>query len=180
MEGQESEHETGQSCPPSTSTPKKHGGAPTSHEHVEISPVKLFTTSQQTQASQEEEFNVDSYINFLHEGETPECSQRSAGSSWQDEYTQCDICQVCGRIAYHLRRSKECLKQLKSQPQFQFQGSNEDEVFIVKIALLIGECPSPCCTTGRHSEIPQDCVEWWKSEGWNTMKKGIIYYRPCH
>ena len=170
MEGQESEDETGQSCPPSTSTPKKHGGAPTSHDHVEISPVKLFTTSQQTQASQEEEFNVDSYINFLHEGETPECSQRSAGSSWQDEYTQCDICHVCGRIAYHLRRSKECLMQLKSQPQLQFQGSNEDEVFIVKIALLIGECPSSCCATGRHSEIPQDCIEWWKSEGWDTMK----------
>ena len=169
MEGQESEDETGQSCPPSTSTPKKHGEVPTSHEHVEISPVKLFTTSQQTQASQEEEFDVDSYINFLHEGETPECSQRSAGSSWQDEYTQCDICQVCGRIAYHLRRSKECLMQLKSQPQFQFQGSNEDEVFIVKMALMIGECPSSCCTTGRHSEIPQDCIEWWKSEGWNIM-----------
>ena len=59
--------------------------------------------------------------------------------------------------------------QLKSQPQFQFQGSNEDEVFIVKTALLIGECPSPCCPTGRHSQIPQDCIEWWKSEGWNTI-----------
>ena len=132
--------------------------------------MKSFVTSQQTQASQEE-FDVDSYLNFLHgDKDTPECSQRSVGSSWQDEYTKCDICHTCCRIASHLRRSKECLKQLKSQPQFQFQGSNEDEVFIVKIALIIGECPSPCCITGCHSEIPQDCVEWWKSEGWDTMK----------
>ena len=132
--------------------------------------MKSIITSQQTQAS-EEEFDVDSYLNFLHgDKEAPECGERIAGSSWQDEYTKCDICHTCCRIASHLRRSTECLKQLKSQPQFQFQGSNEDEVFIVKIALIIGECPSPCCPTGRHSEIPQDCVEWWKSDGWETMK----------
>ena len=132
--------------------------------------MKSIITSQQIQASLEE-FDVDSYLNFLHgDKDTQECSQMSAGSSWQDEYTKCDICQTCGRIASHLRRSKDCLAQLKSQPQLQFQGSKEDEVFTVKIALIIGECPSPCCPTGRHSDIPQDCVDWWKSEGWDTMK----------
>ena len=123
-EGQESDDETQHSCLPSTSTPKKHGGVPASHEKVQISPVKSIITSQQTQASQEE-FDVDSYLNFLHgDKETPECSQRSAGSSWQDEYTKCDICHTCCRIASHLRRSKDCLAQLKSQPQFPLMDNN--------------------------------------------------------
>ena len=166
MERQESDDETQHSGLPTTSTPKKHGARPVSHDNIQISPVK---SSQQTQASQEE-FDVDSYLNFLHNDKTAECSQRSTISSWQDEYTKCDICHTCCRIASHLRRSKDCLAKLKSQHQFQFHGSKEDEVFTVKIALIIGECPSPCCPTGRHPEIPQDCVEWWKSDGWDTMK----------
>ena len=167
MEREESVDETQHSGLPTTSTPKKHGVGPASHQNVQISPVKS-VISQQTQASQEE-FDVDSYLNFLHGDKSPECSQRSAGHSWQDEYTKCDICQTCCRIASHLRRSKECLMQLKSKPEFKFKGSDQDEVFIVKIALIIGECPSSCCLTGRHSDIPQDCVEWWKSEGWERM-----------
>ena len=93
-------------------------------------------------------------------------NQREAadGSAWQ-----CDICDVNCRIGSHLRRSKECLKQLKDHPQFQFKGSEQDDVFITKFTIINGECPSSCCPTGRHSQIPEDCLEWWKSEGWNTM-----------
>ena len=116
-------------------------------------------------------------MKFLHEDDTPECRQlqsqsqsQSAGSSWQEELTKCDICHTVCRIASHLRRSKECVTELKSLPKFQFKGSDKDEVMIVKIALMIGECPSTCCSTGRHSEIPPECIGWWKSEGWNTMR----------
>ena len=86
-----------------------------------------------------------------------------------DSIWQCDICDVCCRSGSHLRRSKECLKQLKDQPQFQFKGSQGNEVFIVKFCLIKGECPSSCCLTGRHTEFPQSCLEWWKSEGWGSM-----------
>ena len=101
------------------------------------------------------------------EGEhTAGYDQRGAvdGSAWQ-----CDICEVCCRIGSHLRRSNECLKQLKDHPQFQFKGSEQDDVFITKFSIIKGECPSSCCPTGRHSQIPKDCLEWWKSEGWITM-----------
>ena len=160
---------------PSTSTPVKLGG-PSSHDHVQISPVKPILRSQEAEASHGD-IGLDSYVKFLHEDDTPECRQlqsqsqsQSAGSSWQEEFTKCDICHTVCRIANHLRRSKECVTELKSLPKFQFKGSDKDEVMIVKIALMIGECPSTCCSTGRHSEIPPECIGWWKSEGWNTMR----------
>ena len=88
----------------------------------------------------------------------------SGNGTWQ-----CEVCQVCCKIASHLRQSKECLKHLKSNQQFQFKGSAKDEVFIVKFSLIKGECPGPCCPTGRHTEVPPACIEWWKSEGWRMM-----------
>ena len=87
----------------------------------------------------------------------------------EDNTWQCEVCHIGCKVASHLRQSKECLTQLKSKPQFQFKGSEEDEVFIVKFTLVKGECPSSCCPTGRHSQIPEGCIEWWTSEGWERM-----------
>ena len=154
---------------PTTSTPKKGGEGPSGNEHIDVSPVKL--TSQQPETSNDISLNwVDSYVEWLHE-ENRENTQGDEGSTWQDNYTRCDICGACCRIASHLRRPGECLRQLKLLPQFQFPGGDKDEVFITRIALLIGECPNPSCSSGRHpDQIPPDCVGWWKSDGWKIMR----------
>ena len=88
----------------------------------------------------------------------------AAGNTWQ-----CEVCHIWSKVASHLRQSNKCLTQLKSKPQFQFKGSEEDEVFIAKFSLIKGECPRSCCPTGCHTEVPQGCVKWWKSEGWSRM-----------
>ena len=86
---------------------------------------------------------------------------------WQNELTECDACQFKGRIANHLRRSAACLKELRARPDLRMKGT--DEVFILKTALIIGECPSPYCQSGRHEEIPDGCVSWWKLVGWDIL-----------
>ena len=45
-----------------------------------------------------------------------------------------------------------------------------DEEFCVRAALLVHQCPAFCCPGGDHSEIPNICVQWWKSTGWEIMK----------
>ena len=155
---------------PTTSTPKKLGEGPSGNEHIDVSPVKL--TSQQLETTKDTSLDlgwVDSYAEWLHE-ENKKKTQGEEVNDWQGNYTKCDICGTCCRIASHLRHSDDCLRQLKLQPKFRFQGADNNEVFIIKIALLIGECPSPRCPTGQHSEIPPDCVSWWKSDGWDKMK----------
>ena len=92
------------------------------------------------------------------------------GRSWQYNYAGCEICQNKGFAAFHLRHSEGCLKQLRSKPPFlQIKGS--DEVFIIKFALLAGECPSSKCLTGRHTVIPEECLDWWIMDngGWVTL-----------
>ena len=42
-------------------------------------------------------------------------------------------------------------------------------LFIVKAALIVGECPNPNCQRSRHGVIPGDCVAWWKEEGWDLL-----------
>ena len=45
-----------------------------------------------------------------------------------------------------------------------------DEEFCVRAALLVQDCPAFCCPGGDHSVIPDICVKWWKSAGWEIMK----------
>ena len=155
---------------PTTSTPIKLGKDPSGNEHVDVSPVKFNMASQQADISKDTSLFLNSYADWLHEENRRYNTQGEEGSDWQDNYTKCDICGTCCRIASHLRRSDDCLRQLKLKPNFRFQGADNNEVFIIKTALLIGECPSPRCPTGQHSEIPLDCVSWWKSDGWGKMK----------
>ena len=92
----------------------------------------------------------------------------SGGSTRPNAYAGCEVCNYRGFIAFHLRSSKGCVKQLRSKPTFiQIKGS--DEVFTVKFALLAGECPSSTCPTGRHTVLPEECLEWWITEGWVTL-----------
>ena len=156
---------------PTTSTPKKLGEGPSVNEPIDVSPVKL--ASQQPETSKDTSLDLDwldSYVDWLHD-ENRKNTQGDEGSTWQDNYTRCDVCGTCCRIASHLRQSEDCLRQFRSQSEFQFQGAANDNVFITKTALLIGECPNPSCPTGRHpDQIPPDCVEWWKREGWKIMR----------
>ena len=96
-----------------------------------------------------------------------EVEKNDEDSQWQDKLTECDACHVRGRIANHLRGSDVCLKELRSRPALRMKG--RDEMFILKTALIIGECPSPHCHIGRHEEIPEECVSWWKREGWDIL-----------
>ena len=45
-----------------------------------------------------------------------------------------------------------------------------DEEFCVRAALLVGECPALCCPGGDHGEIPDVCMNWWNSSGWEIME----------
>ena len=156
---------------PTTSTPIKLGEDPSGHEHVDVSPVKFNMASQQADISKDTSLFLNSYADWLHDENRRYNTQGEEGSDWQDNFTKCDICGTCCRIASHLRRSDDCLRQLKLKPNFRFQGADNNEVFIIKTALLIGECPNPTCPTGRHpDQIPLDCVEWWKNEGWRIMR----------
>ena len=91
------------------------------------------------------------------EDEDGECS------NWSARLTECGICRFKGRIANHLRGSRACLEHLRAKPQFQFSGG--DDAAVIKISMIIGECPNPTCNSGRHIVMPQRCVEWWKQEG---------------
>ena len=55
----------------------------------------------------------------------------AAGNTWQ-----CEVCHIWSKVASHLRQSKKCLTELKSKPQFQFKGSEDDEVFIAKFSMI--------------------------------------------
>ena len=90
------------------------------------------------------------------------------GSSWQNNFNGCEICDYKGFIAFHLRHSNGCVRQLRSKPGF-LSIKGTDECFIIKFALLAGECPSSTCPTGRHTALPEECLEWWIIEGWLTL-----------
>ena len=85
--------------------------------------------------------------------------------------TKCDFCHLTfveGRFANHLRESEKCLDHMKSLYPNIMRG--DDETFIIKCTLLIGECPCPSCPTGgSHAELPSHCTQWWKSDGWGKM-----------
>ena len=89
------------------------------------------------------------------------------GSSWQNSYAGCEICQHRGFIAFHLRHSVDCLRQLRAKPHLRVKGS--DEAFIIKVSLLEGECPSPVCPSGRHTVLSEECFDWWIADGWDIL-----------
>ena len=90
------------------------------------------------------------------------------GSSWMNYYEKCAICHRGGFIASHLRNSESCLKQLRARRRFQI-GKGSDDQYIVKFALLAGECPSPVCATGQHAVMPEECFDWWIDHGWDIL-----------
>ena len=117
--------------------------------------------------------NIDYLIQELDNG-TSENSQREqnlgsddGGSFRPNNFAGCEICQYRGFIAFHLRHSEGCLRQLRAMPHFQVKCS--DEAFIVKFSLLAGECPSPVCPSGRHTVLPEECFDWWKADGWDIL-----------
>ena len=50
-------------------------------------------------------------------------------------------------------------------PYLQMKGS--DEVFITKVAVVLGQCPVPFCLEngGNHKTLPRACLDWWREEG---------------
>ena len=66
--------------------------------------------------------------------------------------TRCDNCDLIVPLANHLRESSMCLESYRGYPEFQIKGS--DEEFIVKVCLVIDECPAPLCPGVLHKEIP--------------------------
>ena len=90
------------------------------------------------------------------------------GGSWHENYKRCVICQHGGFVAFHLRQSQDCLRQLRARQGFQVtEGS--DEQYIIIFTMLAGECPSPVCPTGHHSVLPDACFDWWIADGWNIL-----------
>ena len=78
------------------------------------------------------------------------------------------ICGFNGPIANHLRVHFQCVQVLKEQVGIGAEMS--DEEFCVRAALLVCQCPAFCCPGGDHSEIPDNCLKWWKSAGWEIME----------
>ena len=78
------------------------------------------------------------------------------------------VCGYNGPIANHLRISSQCVQALKEQVGIGAEMS--DEEFRVKTVLLVYECPAFCCPGGDHRDIPETCVNWWKSVGWDMMQ----------
>ena len=82
---------------------------------------------------------------------------------------RCQICSISCSMGNHLRSSSDCLLKLKSQPHLQFKGASDDELFILKVCLLHGDCPSNTCLTGKHFDLPLPCLNWWRTVGWQKM-----------
>ena len=147
------------SVPQSTSTPVKRDGRAGETQDPQVSPVRSTCDRAVEQGDIDEISDSQFMENYIEDVLNH--------PDWQETSTECDICHFKGRISLHLHSSSDCLRQLRSRPAFNFKGS--DDCFIVKLTLIIGECPNPNCTSGRHKEIPQECVQWWKDEGWNIM-----------
>ena len=87
--------------------------------------------------------------------------------------TRCIICRFTTSdpktgMANHLRASKVCLEGFLQDQEFRVDGTDEEKV--VKIALILNECPAPHCQGGSHRRIPDQCIMWWKDAGWKTLK----------
>ena len=94
-------------------------------------------------------------------------SQLSNPSQQSDRAPMC-VCQFRGKaVADHLRGSDQCVEALRRVPLLQMKASKE--LFIVKTALIWGDCPARECPGGSHQKIPNHCVSWWKETGWTLM-----------
>ena len=152
-------------APEVSSTPVKAGRR---NQSTPCTPEKVMddNCAGQDQSINVEEF-VEEYLNDNNLEDNHEVQENEEDSQWQNESTECDVCNFRGRIANHLRSSPGCLKELRSRPSLRMKGS--DAMFILKTSLIIGECPSPNCRRSCQKEIPQECVAWWKSEGWDML-----------
>ena len=84
-----------------------------------------------------------------------------------EEAHEC-LCGYDGQLADHLRESLQCVQNFKKERLLQIKATS-DEVYIVKVTLILRGCPAPGCPGGNHQEIPNKCVLWWKNFGWNLM-----------
>ena len=102
----------------------------------------------------------------LHQGHSHDATGRTS--------IACFYCDFEGRIAFHLRMRPTCLQEWRKIPYLQMKGS--DEVFIIKVAVLMGQCPVPCCPDmgGAHKTLSRVCLDWWREEGSKMLLwKGI-------
>ena len=78
------------------------------------------------------------------------------------------LCGYDGLLGDHLRNSKQCVDDLRNQPQLRMTVPN-DEVFVVKATIILRGCPAPGCPGGLHRQIPENCLFWWREVGWKVM-----------
>ena len=79
------------------------------------------------------------------------------------------LCNYNGLLSDHLRNSKQCVDNLRRQPQLQMTVP-KDEDFIVKATVILRGCPAPGCPGGAHQQIPDSCLFWWREVGWKVMR----------
>ena len=94
-------------------------------------------------------------------------AEQNSVTQHEEENHPC-ICGYNGLLANHLRVYSQCVQVLKKQVGIGNEMS--DEEFCIRAALLVRQCPAFCCQGGDHSEIPESCVKWWKSVGWEMMR----------
>ena len=94
-----------------------------------------------------------------------DCSQMASQRFLE---AHCCLCNYQGLLADHLRKSKQCAKNLRKEPSLQMVAP-DDEVFIVKATVMLRGCPAPNCPGGRHQQIPESCLLWWREIGWRIM-----------
>ena len=58
---------------------------------------------------------------------------------------------------------------VESQAPFQYDEGVGGKVYC-EICFSGRECPSSTCPTGRHTVIPEECLEWWITQGWFTLE----------
>ena len=80
-------------------------------------------------------------------------------------------CEFEGHYANHLRRSPECVEDLRRQQELQFMERERPEAFIAKVALIQKTCPAPQCPGGDHKRkpLPEKCFEWYLMNGKELM-----------
>ena len=82
------------------------------------------------------------------------------------------LCDYDGLLADHLRNSKQCVDDLRNQPQLQMTVPN-DEVFVVKATIILRGCPAPGCPGGMHQQIPESCLFWWAWRAGNYRQRRL-------
>ena len=84
-----------------------------------------------------------------------------------DEVHQCN-CGHKGPIASHLRTNQQCVQGIRDELSIGQEMS--DESLIVHTTLLLQGCPAISCAGGKHDQIPEACISWWKESGWSVMQ----------